>query len=93
MIYEWDLTKVELNRRQHGVDFDEAASVFEDRLSLTAFDPDHSFEEDRYLSMGLSEKGRLLIISHTERGSVIHIISARIATRRERKEYEDGQFP
>jgi uncharacterized DUF497 family protein len=68
-------------------------TVFADELSLTGFDPDHSSAEDRYLTMGLSVDGRLLIVSHADQGEVVRIISAREATRRERKDYEDGNFP
>jgi len=68
-------------------------TIFSDPLSLTGFDPVHSSIEDRYLTMGMSMEGRLLVISHTDRGQTIRIIGARIATRRERKDYEDGEFP
>jgi uncharacterized protein len=68
-------------------------TVFADPLSLTGYDPDHSESEDRYLTMGYSAEGNLLIVSHTDRGEVQRIISARIANRREKKDYEDGNFP
>lgn len=90
MVFEWDERKAQTNRRKHGVSFNEAATVFADRLSLTGDDPDHSIEEDRLITFGVSEAGRLLVVAHTERAGRIRIISARIATRSERKLYEDG---
>ena len=68
-------------------------SVFGDPLSLTGYDPDHSDDEDRYLTVGQSEAGRIVIVSHTDRDEKIRIISAREASRGERKDYEDGNFP
>jgi len=88
--FEWDLNKAAANVGKHGVTFDEAATVFGDSLSLTVYDPDHSYDEDRYITMGTSADGRLLIVSHTDRDDRIRIISARKATRRERKVYENG---
>ena len=93
MEFEWDEAKAEANERKHGGDFTEAMTVFADPLSLTGYDPDHSEDEHRYLTMGLSTEGRLLIVSHTDRGEIARIISAREANRRERKDYEDGNFP
>jgi uncharacterized protein len=93
MDFEWDEQKAESNRRKHGVSFAEAVTVFADTLSLTGYDPDHSDDEDRYLTMGMSVDARLLIVSHTDRGDVVRIISAREANNRERKDYEDGNFP
>lgn len=93
MDFEWDDAKAELNERKHGVSFAEAMTVFGDPLSLTGYDPDHSEDEDRYLTMGSSAEGRLLLVSHTDRGAKVRIISARPASRRERKDYEDGNFP
>lgn len=92
MDFEWDDAKAELNERKHGVSFAEAMTVFGDPLSLTGYDPDHSEDEDRYLTMGSSAEGRLLLVSHTDRGAKVRIISARPASRRERKDYEDGNF-
>jgi len=92
MDFEWDDTKAEANERKHGVSFAEAMTVFADELSLTGYDPDHSVEEDRYVIMGLSAVGRVLVISHTDRGEKIRIISAREASRAEQKDYEDGNF-
>lgn len=93
MDFEWDDTKSESNERKHGVTFTEAMTVFADPLSLTGYDPAHSDEEDRYITMGVSAGGRLLIVSHTDRGDAIRIISAREASRAERRDYEDGNFP
>jgi uncharacterized DUF497 family protein len=86
--FEWDPLKAEYNFRKHGVDFTEAATVFNDPLSLTYTDPDHSVEEDRYIIIGLSLANRLLIVAHTDRGEMTRIISAREVTNRERKLYE-----
>ncbi len=89
--FEWDAEKAESNLKKHRVPFTEAATVFGDDLALTVFDSDHSEEEDRYITVGMSVSGRVLIVSHTNRSSRIRIISARAATRRERKDYEEGQ--
>jgi hypothetical protein len=88
--FEWGPEKAAANVRKHGVSFQEAATVFADPLSLTYYDPDHSSEESRYLTVGLSRARRLLIIAHTDRGANIRIISARKATRREIRQYEEG---
>lgn len=93
MEFEWDEDKAASNERKHGVSFLEAQTVFADPLALTGFDPDHSDEEDRYLTMGTSLDGRLLVIAHTDRENSVRIISAREASRRERRDYEDGNFP
>lgn len=93
MDFEWDEDKAESNERKHEVTFAEAMTVFADSLSVTGYDPRHADDEDRYLTMGASVDGRLLVVSHTDRGDAIRIISARVATRRERKDYEDGSFP
>jgi uncharacterized DUF497 family protein len=93
MEFEWDDDKAEANLQKHGVTFSEAQTVFGDPLALTGYDPDHSSEEDRYLTMGTSLDGRLLVVSHTDRDDRVRIISARVASRRERKDYEDGSFP
>ncbi len=93
MEVEWDEDKAASNERKHGVSFTEAQTVFGDPLSLTGYDPDHSEEEDRYITMGTSVENRLLVVSHTDRGDKIRIISAREATRKERRDYEDGGFP
>jgi uncharacterized DUF497 family protein len=88
MRFEWDRGKAEANRRKHRVSFDEATSVFFDLLSVTIADPDHSVGEERFLTMGSSSKGRLLVVAHTESGAVLRIISARPASAAERKRYE-----
>ena len=87
---EWNSEKAALNLRKHGVSFNEAATVFGDPLALTFNDPDHSADESRFLTFGVSSLNRLLTVSHTERGSASRIISARQTTRRERRIYEDG---
>jgi hypothetical protein len=86
--FEWDLAKAEHNIIKHGVDFTEAATVFNDPLSITYADPDHSIGEDRYIIIGLSLTNRVLIVAHTDRGEMTRIISAREVTSRERKLYE-----
>jgi uncharacterized DUF497 family protein len=93
MEFEWDESKADSNLKKHGVSFPEAATVFGDPLAITFFDPDHSEAEDRFLTIGLSAAGRVVILSHTDRGEKIRIISAREATRSERKGYEDGTYP
>ena len=85
---EWDAAKAAANLRRHGVSFEEATTVFGDPLSLTISDPDHSENEARFLDLGLSHRGRLLVVSYTERGDQTRIISARLASRVERKTYE-----
>ncbi len=87
--FEWDPEKAKVNLRKHTVDFPEAATVFQDFLGITVFDPDHSKDEDRYLTFGTSERGRLLVVAHTDRGDKIRIISARELTRAEREQYEE----
>ena len=88
MEFEWDPGKAAKNYRKHKVSFAEAATVFEDELSFTVYDPDHSVNEDRYITFGWSYRRRLLIVAHTERGDHIRIISARELTRTEREAYE-----
>lgn len=87
--FEWDPNKATRNIRKHKVSFEEAATVFRDTLSITALDPDHSVDEDRYITIGLSSRMRVLMIAHTDQGNHIRIISARALTRRERKQYEE----
>jgi uncharacterized DUF497 family protein len=91
MEFEWDPEKAARNLTKHGVSFAEAATVFGDPLAITYFDPDHSDEEDRFLTFGHSSDGELLVVSHTDRDDRTRIISARRATRKERKQYEEGQ--
>jgi uncharacterized DUF497 family protein len=88
MEFEWDPRKARINLRKHGVSFTEAATIFGDELAITVSDPDHSDNEDRYITIGWSARRRLLIVSHTDRGDRIRIISARELTKAERKEYE-----
>lgn len=88
--FEWDPSKAARNLRKHGVSFVEAASAFADPLSLTIDDPDHSVDEERFLLLGASYRGRLLVVAHTVRRETLRIISARKATRRERIGYEEG---
>jgi uncharacterized DUF497 family protein len=90
MHFEWDLKKAAANKRKHGVSFEEATSALRDPFSATAHDPDHSEDEVRFVSFGVSSLGRLLTVSHTERGNAIRIISARLATNAERQIYEEG---
>ncbi len=88
--FEWDEKKAKVNLEKHRVSFDEATTVFVDPLSITIPDPDHSAEEQRYIGIGSSDKGHILIVVYTERGSNIRIISCRKATPSERKLYEEG---
>lgn len=89
MEFEWDSEKAVENEQKHGVSFDEAATAFGDPLSLTISDPDHSDEEERFVLPGESYSGRLIAVVHTERQERIRIISARLATRTERRTYEE----
>lgn len=89
--FEWDSDKAEANLLKHGVSFAEAVTVFGDPLSVLLPDPDHSEGEERYLVLGQSAQGRLLVVAFVERPPRTRIISARLATRRERKDYEEGQ--
>ncbi|MBA3424630.1 MAG: BrnT family toxin [Rubrobacter sp.] len=86
--FEWDEGKARQNVEKHGVSFEEAATVFGDPLSLTIDDPLHSCEEERFVTMGESVGYELLVIVHVDRRGIIRIVSARKATRRERKDYE-----
>lgn len=88
MQFEWDRERTKRNIRKHGVSFDEAVAVFYDPLSATFDDPDHSVGERRFITVDYSVHGKLLAVSHTERGKVIRIIRARPATRHERKRHE-----
>ena len=86
--FEWDITKAKTNLRKHRVSFTEATTVLRDRLSITIHDPDHSANEERYITIGASITGRFLMVAHTDRGDRTRIISARELTRKERKAYE-----
>ncbi len=90
MRFEWDPRKARVNLRKHGVAFDEAASVFDDPLSITYPDPDHSEGETRLITFGYSSSGRLLVVSHAERDDTCRIINARRATPGEQAIYEEG---
>ncbi len=90
MDYEWDEAKARSNLEKHGVSFEDASSVFADPLYIDFYDPEHSIEEHRYLIIGTSGSGRLLIVSYTEREDVVRLISAREVTSAERKAYEEG---
>ncbi len=90
MEFEWNLNKAALNVEKHNVSFEEAATVFNDPLSVTFPDPDHSIGENRYIIIGVSRSGQLLVVAHTDRGEKIRVISARKATRHERRFYEEG---
>ena len=88
--FEWDDEKASSNVQKHGVEFHEAKTVFGDPQAETFFDPDHSENEVRFLTFGLSGSGRLLVVAHTDRNEKVRIISARQMTRRERKDHEEG---
>jgi uncharacterized protein len=90
MEFEWDPTKAKANENAHGVSFFEACEVFDDDHSSAVRDPDHSLDEDRHLIFGMSTDGKYLVVSYTERGDRIRLISAREMTRRERRAYEQG---
>lgn len=88
--FEWDSANAERNLKEHGVSFEEATTVFRDRLSITIADPDHSDSENRFIDLGMSYRGQLIVVCYTEREEKIRIISARPATRFERKNYEEA---
>lgn len=90
MRFEWDPKKARSNLRKHKVSFEEAATALMDPMSATGLDPDHSVSEERFVTFGVSEKGRLLVVAHAERDDTIRIISAREASKRERRIYEEG---
>ena len=86
--FEWDASKAQRNAREHKVTFEEAAEVFADANALSQFDTEHSNGEDRWITLGLDQAGRLLVVAHTYDEGVIRIISARRATKNERRQYE-----
>lgn len=90
MEFEWNPEKAVINQRKHSISFQEATTVFDDSLSVTFPDPDHSIGESRYVIIGMSELGQLLVVSHTDRGSRTRIISVRKANRQEKRFYEEG---
>ena len=90
LLFAWDPNKAKRNLEIHGISLDEASTAFRDTLSLTIHDPLHSDEEERLILIGNSARNRLLVVVHTERGENIRIISARKATKKERKQYEEN---
>ncbi len=90
MELEWDPKKAASNLKKHRVSFAEAATVFSDRLSITIPDPDHSVNEDRQITVGMSDRSRLLMVAHAERGDRIRIISARELTKAEKESYAEA---
>ena len=90
MKFEWDPQKAATNIRKHKVSFEEASTALSDPMAATGIDPDHSIDESRYITFGVSNRGHLLVVAHTDRGEVIRIINARRATKGERKIYKEG---
>jgi uncharacterized DUF497 family protein len=90
LTFEWDEEKDRFKQRKYGVSFDEAKTVFGDPRSITVHDEQHSDEEDRYIDIGVSSRNRVIVVSYTERGPNIRIISCRKATKSERKTYEQA---
>lgn len=90
MKIEWDPKKANLNLKEHGVAFEEAATALSDPMAVTGADPDHSDYEERYITFGVSARNRLLVVSHTEEGETIRLISARKTSKGERELYEEG---
>lgn len=88
-VFEWDLVKAEVNARKHGITFDEATTAFGDPLAMLMLDPDHSLTETRYLLLGMSSQQRLIVVAFADRAPRTRLISARRATRPERKRYEE----
>jgi len=86
--FEWDPNKDATNREKHGISFDEASTAFFDPLSSTVLDPRHSDDEARFVLVGLTYSGRLVVVFHTDRDEAVRLISARLATRSERRAYE-----
>ena len=91
MQFEWDAEKAQRNFLKHGVSFNEAITVFSDPLAVTIQDPDHSDQEQRFLTTGLSKHERLIIVAHTDREGRVRIINAREVTPSERSQYESGE--
>lgn len=92
MIFTWDVRKAAANLKKHGIDFREAATIFQDPLSATFPDVDHSKSEQRFLTIGETPRRRVLVVAHTEEGDTIRIISAREATQREKRFYEENEM-
>jgi uncharacterized protein len=91
LLFEWDLKKARRNLGTHGLSFDEASTAFRDPLSVTINDPLHSEDEERFVLIGQSHQKRLLVVVHTEQGNRIRIISARLATKKEKLRYEENE--
>ncbi len=91
MKFSWDPKKAAANLKKHGVSFEEASTVFHDTLSITGSDPDHSGQEQRFVTFGNSSQDRLLVVAHTDEGETIRMISARLVTRQERRIYEERE--
>ena len=91
MKFSWDPKKAAANLKKHGVSFEEASTVFHDTLSVTGSDPDHSGQEQRFVTFGNSSQDRLLVVAHTDEGETIRMISARLITKQERRIYEEGE--
>ncbi|MCH7614691.1 MAG: BrnT family toxin [Nitrospinae bacterium] len=89
MEFEWDEKKAVANAKKHGVGFHEATTIFGDPLALTFSDPDHSKVEHRFLTFGLSQSNKLLVVAHTDRETLVRIISARRMNKEERAIYEE----
>jgi uncharacterized DUF497 family protein len=89
--FEWDSRKAAVNLSKHRVSFNEAATVFGDFLSITATDPGHSTGEHRYITVGMSHLGRLLMVAHAERGDRIRIVNARTLSAKEKRAYENKE--
>jgi uncharacterized protein len=90
MRFIWDLRKAAANVRKHGVSFEEASTALSDAMAITGADPDHSVGEARWVTFGVSNRRRLLVVAHTEEEDIIRIVSARKAGRAERRLYEEG---
>jgi uncharacterized protein len=88
--FEWDSRKALLNKRKHGVTFEQASTIFGDPLSITIPDPAHSIGEDRFITIGTSANNKLIVVVHTDHDEIIRIISDRKATAGERRQYEQG---
>lgn len=88
LTFEWDENKALENYRKHGVSFEEAKTIFNDFFAITIYDPNHSINEDRFIDLGRSSRGRILVVVYTERNETIRLISSRMATRRECWHYE-----
>lgn len=88
--FEWDSKKAQANKRMHGITFEEASTIFADLLSITIPDPTHSIGEDRFITIGTSVKNKIIVVVHSDRDGIMRIISARKATRKEIRQYEQG---